>query len=521
MTSTCPGESPVGPGTPSAPGPDVDPKPVPDPSAVPVHGAASEADSLPVRRRHIAAKDQAPAPLTITVPRFWTPLTRFWAGGPDGSGGLPKPVQRAGLGMALLAVVATAVAGATGHLTGTVLARDRGDATSSSAVTGPPAEPDIPAAVDPAANPPGTYAPGQAALAASAPQASPVLPGQQALPGQQGLPGQLALPGQLGTPGQPGAPVPLPAAAPPGQLPVTPTPGQSGATKQLSTSGMPARAKAAYTAAENRMATLAPTCRIPWTLLAAIGRVESDHARHNGAKLIASSGRAFPGVYGVRLDGTTPGTAVVRDTDRGTLDADTSFDRAVGPMQFLPGTWRTFGVDADGDRAANPQDLDDAALTAARFLCTGATTDLSSTTGQWNAAYRYNHAVSYANLVVALSTTYATGKPATVVNPPQGASTVAPTVTLTVTPAPPVVTATSTPPTVPAGANLPTAPSVSTVTITSTQGNTQPGSEVSVVTVTVSYTTVTVTDPGKNARPTRVTRTTSTTVTDGEHDGHD
>jgi len=39
--------------------------------------------------------------------------------------------------------------------------------------------------------------------------------------------------------------------------------------------------------------------------------------------------------------------AGITATDGGLMDRDTAYDRAVGPMQFLPGTWRAVGTDAD------------------------------------------------------------------------------------------------------------------------------------------------------------------------------
>lgn len=59
------------------------------------------------------------------------------------------------------------------------------------------------------------------------------------------------------------------------------------------------------------------------------------------------------------------------DTDRGSLDRDPTYDRAVGPMQFIPGTWRRVGVDANGDGVKDPQDIGDAATAAAVYPVLG------------------------------------------------------------------------------------------------------------------------------------------------------
>ncbi len=187
-------------------------------------------------------------------------------------------------------------------------------------------------------------------------------------------------------------------------------PGISGNSRRVvataSTSGIPSAALAAYQRAETVINAADRTCRLPWQLVAAIGRVESDHGRTNGSSL-DGQGVARPGIYGIALDGTRR-TSVVRDTDAGQLDNDTRFDRAVGPMQFIPSTWSVVGVDADGDAQRNPQDIDDAALATAVYLCSG-DDDLSAGKGQRAAVYRYNHSTSYVRLVLSIMNAYLDG----------------------------------------------------------------------------------------------------------------
>ena len=141
-----------------------------------------------------------------------------------------------------------------------------------------------------------------------------------------------------------------------------------------STNGIPTAALAAYQRAEQVINDADKSCHIDWALIAAIGRVESDHGRYGGNRLDAD-GVSTPGIYGIPLDGSN-GTARISDTDAGELDDDGVFDRAVGPMQFIPSTWSVVGVDGDGDGVRNPQDIDDAALATAVYLCSG-TDDLS------------------------------------------------------------------------------------------------------------------------------------------------
>ena len=148
------------------------------------------------------------------------------------------------------------------------------------------------------------------------------------------------------------------------------------------------------------------SCKLPWNLVAAIGRVESNHGRSDGNSLNAD-GIAKPGIYGVLLDGHD-GRAKINDTDSGAIDRNAVYDRAVGPMQFIPATWKSVAVDADNDGMKNPQDIDDAATAAGIYLCAGVG-DLSTDSGAAAAVQRYNHSSSYVELVMKISAAYAAG----------------------------------------------------------------------------------------------------------------
>lgn len=160
--------------------------------------------------------------------------------------------------------------------------------------------------------------------------------------------------------------------------------------------GIPVVAVEAYGYAELVVARQMPSCHLSWTTLAAIGFVESDHGSYHGA-VLGADGSVQPPVYGLPLDGKG-GRQLVRDTDQGTLDGDTTYDRAVGPMQFIPSTWKQFGKDADNNGVADPNDLDDAALTAGLYLCQGGR-DLASLDSWWEAILSYNAIGSYAQKV--------------------------------------------------------------------------------------------------------------------------
>ncbi len=210
------------------------------------------------------------------------------------------------------------------------------------------------------------------------------------------------------------------AALPAGGVPTTAIPGDTSLPRGLVSSGVPVRVLQAYLAAASVTARRQPSCHLSWTLLAGIGRVESNHGRHGGNR-IGQDGVVRPGIFGPRLDGSA-GTAVIRDTDGGRYDGDAGYDRAVGPMQFIPGTWRGYGTDANGDGRADPQNMDDAALSAGRYLCASGH-DLATAAGRWSAILTYNYSNDYAATVSAIADSYATGVVAAVPAAPVGVTT--------------------------------------------------------------------------------------------------
>jgi soluble lytic murein transglycosylase-like protein len=112
--------------------------------------------------------------------------------------------------------------------------------------------------------------------------------------------------------------------------------------------------------------TAARTCRgMSWALLAAIGQVESGHGANTSS----------------------------------------SYAGAQGPMQFMPSTFASYGVDGDGDGDIDIHDPADAVFSAAHYLCAnGAGRDAESTA---RAVWHYNHADWYVALVLKLAGQYA------------------------------------------------------------------------------------------------------------------
>lgn len=166
---------------------------------------------------------------------------------------------------------------------------------------------------------------------------------------------------------------------------------------------IPRRVLRAYVVATARVNASAPRCELAWNTIAAIGRIESIHGAVNGSR-IGRDGVARPRIRGIALDGD--GVRAIADTDGGDLDGDRTWDRAVGPMQFIPTTWARWGSDGDGDGRTNPQDVDDAAFSTGRYLC-GSGKQLGSRDGWLRAVVTYNQSTAYVRKTSRTATRYA------------------------------------------------------------------------------------------------------------------
>ncbi|WP_431309093.1 lytic transglycosylase domain-containing protein [Gordonia prachuapensis] len=188
------------------------------------------------------------------------------------------------------------------------------------------------------------------------------------------------------------APPPAPAPPPPPPPPASVTNG-----------AVPEANYVAYRDAAQSMSQSTPACGIEWPMIAGIGRVESHHA--NNGNVDPASGDLRDPIYGPTLNGTLAGNEVITDTDDGLLDGDAHYDRAVGPMQFLPSTWETYASDGNADGKADPQNVFDAALATARYLC-DEQGDLRDPKDQVAAILRYNNSMTYVDDVLGHARTY-------------------------------------------------------------------------------------------------------------------
>jgi membrane-bound lytic murein transglycosylase B len=167
----------------------------------------------------------------------------------------------------------------------------------------------------------------------------------------------------------------------------------------LLTGRIPATAYEAYAAASRAASGVTEACRVDWTILAGIAQVESRHGQIDGDHELALDGDVEPPIRGRALDGTG-GTQTIHDTDDGALDGDATWDRAMGPLQFIPTTWAELGRDGNGDGAVDPDNLFDASLTAVAHLCLREPGDYAQRHELRRALVAYNASGRYAEDVL-------------------------------------------------------------------------------------------------------------------------
>ncbi|MGO9560797.1 MAG: lytic transglycosylase domain-containing protein [Acidimicrobiales bacterium] len=166
----------------------------------------------------------------------------------------------------------------------------------------------------------------------------------------------------------------------------------------LASAAIPGIAVKAYEHASKVLALTDPACHLSWADIAGIGRVESDNGLTWGSRArVSPNGTLTPPILGPLLDGAD-GLPAYPTPDHGILEHGGVWERAVGPMQFLPSTWLEYAQDGNGDHVKSPQNFWDAALTTAVFLCANGG-DVASQRGFDNAVLSYNNSESYLSLV--------------------------------------------------------------------------------------------------------------------------
>ncbi|WP_179809627.1 murein transglycosylase [Nocardiopsis sinuspersici] len=185
--------------------------------------------------------------------------------------------------------------------------------------------------------------------------------------------------------------------------PAAPHPSAAWLDRVAESTGIPRRALEAYASAQLVLAREQPGCRLSWPTLAGIGYVETHHGTYAGGE-IGSDGVTTVDIIGIPLDGTNQ-TRAIPDTDGGRYDGDAQWDRAIGPMQFIPHTWAQWGDSLSGDDP-DPHDIDDAALAAGRYLC-AEDRDLTVAADWESAILTYNRSSTYVADVLAYAHAYA------------------------------------------------------------------------------------------------------------------
>ena len=159
----------------------------------------------------------------------------------------------------------------------------------------------------------------------------------------------------------------------------------------------------AYLRATRRVDIADQACGLEWWAVAAVGYVETGHARGRGMLI---DGTVIDEIIGPTLDGTE-GNQLVVDTDNGELDGDPMYDHGVGPMQFIPETWKNRGADGNNDGFKDAYNFYDAALATARMLCANRGDQrLSTVTGFGNAVFAYNPSKDYVRKVTDIAVRY-------------------------------------------------------------------------------------------------------------------
>jgi membrane-bound lytic murein transglycosylase B len=176
------------------------------------------------------------------------------------------------------------------------------------------------------------------------------------------------------------------------------------ATRMARVTGIPQRALEAYANAHAVLAASRPSCHLTWVTLAGVAAVESAHGTIGG-RILLPDGRPSAPIIGIPLNGAN-GTKAIAATDGGLLTGDGVWEHAVGPFQFIPSAWALWRADAHGDGMTDPQNIDNAALAAGKYLCAD-NRNLASGDDWLRAILSYNNSLDYAKAVYGFAQGYA------------------------------------------------------------------------------------------------------------------
>lgn len=234
-------------------------------------------------------------------------------------------------------------------------------------------------------------------VAMAVPAALPDVPEPAAAPAASSAPAPAGESGRTVT-----VPIQIPAQATPRNAPQLAY--AAWATRLSRVTGIPVRALEAYANAHAVLAASRPSCHLTWVTLAGIAAVESQHGTIGGRALLPD-GRPSSPIIGIPLNGAN-GTRAIAATDGGLLTGDKIWEHAVGPFQFIPSAWAIWRADAHGDGMTDPQNIDNAALAAAKYLCAD-NHNLASGEDWLRAILSYNNSLDYAKAVYGFAQAYA------------------------------------------------------------------------------------------------------------------
>ena len=175
--------------------------------------------------------------------------------------------------------------------------------------------------------------------------------------------------------------------------------------------GIPEQSLIAYGNAEVIARQSRPSCNLAWNTLAGLGFVETRHGTYDGKRFgaaeIDAKGNTTPPIF--ECTAQWQGVCHCAGYGQGEDGRRQEIRSRYGALQFIPESWERYGVDADGNDNADPQNIDDAAASAVRLLC-DFERDLATPEGWTKAVRSYNMSNEYVRNVRDAAANYAVGQ---------------------------------------------------------------------------------------------------------------